>query len=176
MISFGFDVGAAASLAPSGFMSATLFASPGTVVRAAIIWATPAQVTQLTWTEIPYWLGRLDDAHFIVEDADVTVDEVFAYVHRLGSFCVNNSPVALAAIKATGRSAPEMTQEELLDLAAGLMIGDDARAEDLVREIYEDIASVTERASESVWTRSLPLQARWTPYPAAFPADQRGII
>jgi hypothetical protein len=59
-----FDVGAAASLAPFGYMPATLFASPGTVVRAAIVWATAAQVTQLTWSEIPYRFGRLDDAHF----------------------------------------------------------------------------------------------------------------
>ena len=42
-----FDVGPAASLAPTGYMPATLFASPGTRVRAGIVWATAAQVTQL---------------------------------------------------------------------------------------------------------------------------------
>ncbi len=161
-----FDVGAAASLAPVGCMSATLFASPGTVVRAAIVWATLAQVAQLTWSEIPYLLGRLDDAHFAMDEADVGVDGIFAYVHRLGSFCIDGSPIALAAIPAAGRIAPEMTQEQLLDLAACLVMGPDARAEDLVRAIYEDMAGVTKRASESIWTSSQPLEANWTPYPA----------
>lgn len=162
-----FDVGAAASLAPTGYMPATLFASPGTVVRAAIVWATAAQATQLTWTEIPYRLGRLNDAHFAMDEADVAVEEIFAYVHRLGSFCIDGSPVALAAIPATGRTATAMTQEQLLDVAAGMVIGPDARAEDLVRAIYEDMAGVTARASETVWQSSMPLQSSWTPFPAS---------
>lgn len=159
-----FDVGAAASIAPIGYMPATLFASPGTVVRAGIVWATPAQVTQLTWTEIPYHLGRLDDAHFVMDEADVAVDQIFAYIHRFGSFCIDGSPVALAAIPATGRTVTAMTQEQLLDVAAGLVIGPNARAEDLVRMVYEDMAGVTARASETVWPSSRRLQASWTPY------------
>jgi hypothetical protein len=162
-----FDVGAAASLAPTGYMPATLFASPGTVVRAAIVWATAAQATQLTWTEIPYRLGRLDDAHFTMDEADVAVEEIFAYVHRLGSFCIDGSPVALAAVPATDRTATAMTQEQLLDVAAGMVLGPDARAEDLVRAIYEDVAGVTARASETVWQSSMQLQSSWTPFPAS---------
>jgi hypothetical protein len=162
-----FDVGAAASLAPVGYMPATLFASPGTVVRAAIVWATAAQVTQLTWSEIPYRFGRLDDAHFVMDEADVEVDQIFAYVHRLGSFCIDGSPVALAAVPATDRTATAMTQEQLLEVAAHMVIGPDARAEDLVRAIYEDMAGTTEGASETVWRSSMQLQSSWTPYPAA---------
>ena len=96
-----FDVGPAAALAPTGYMPATLFASPGTRVRASIVWATPAQVTQLTWSEVPYRLVRLDDAQFAMDDAGVEIDGLFAYLHRLGSFCVDGSPVAMAAIPAT---------------------------------------------------------------------------
>jgi hypothetical protein len=164
---YDFDVGAAASLAPTGYMPATLFASRGTVVRAAIVWATAAQATQLTWTEIPYRLGRLDDAHFAMDEADVAVEEIFAYIHRLGSFCIDGSPVALAAIPATDRTATAMTQEQLLDVAAGMVIGPDARAEDLVRAIYEDMAGVADRASETVWQSSVQLQSSWTPFPAS---------
>lgn len=162
-----FDVGAAASLAPIGYMPATLFASPGTVVRAAIVWATAAQVAQLTWSEIPYRFGRLDDARFAMDEADVAVDEIFAYIHRLGSFCIDGAPVALAAVPATGRTAIAMTQEQLLDVAARLVLGPDARAEKLVRAIFEDMAGVTAKASETIWPSSLQLQASWTPFPVS---------
>jgi hypothetical protein len=164
---YDFDVGAAASLAPFGYMPATLFASPGTTVRASIVWATAAQVTQLTWSEIPYRLVRLDDAHFQANEADVAVDEIFAYVHRLGTFCIDSSPVALAAVPATNRTAPALTQQELLDVAAGLLIGPDARAADLVGEIFGDMAGVVVRASETIWPRSQQLQSRCTPFPSA---------
>jgi hypothetical protein len=162
-----FDVGAAASLAPFGYMPATLFASPGTMVRAAIVWTTAAQVTQLTWSEIPYRFGRLDDAHFAIDEADVAIDQIFAYVHRLGSFCIDGSPVALTAIPATNRTATAMTQEQLLDVAANLVLGPDARAEELVRAIFEDMAGTTAKASETIWPSSLQLQARWTQFPVS---------
>jgi hypothetical protein len=47
------SVGLAAALATTGYMPATLSASPGTRVRTGIVWTTAAQVTQLTWSEIP---------------------------------------------------------------------------------------------------------------------------
>jgi hypothetical protein len=160
------DVGPAAALAPTGYMPATLFASPGTRVRAGIVWSTAAQVTQLTWSESPYRLVRLDDAQFVPDEADVEIDGVFGYLHRLGSFCVDGSPAAMAAVPATDRTAVALTQEELLDIAARLVIGPDARAADLVRAIFEDMGAVTARAAETIWPRSRPLQSRWTPVPA----------
>ena len=165
-----FDVGPAASLAPTGYMPATLFASRGTRVRAAIVWATAAQVTQLTWSEIPYRLVRLEDARVVIDDADLEVDACFAYTHRLGSFCIDGSPVALAAIPAIDRTAIALTQEQLLDVAARLVIGPDARAEDLVRAIFEDFAAVTARAAKTVWPRSRQLRSNWTPFPALEPS------
>ena len=100
----GLDVGAAAELTPLGYMPANLFASRGTAVRAAVIWATAAQVTQLTWSEVSYSLGRLDEARFVVDETDLQVEEVFAYINRFGTFCVDGVPVALAAIH---RDAPQ---------------------------------------------------------------------
>jgi hypothetical protein len=163
---YDFDVGPAASLAPMGYMPATLFASRGTRVRAAVVWATAAQATQLTWSEIPYRLVRLDDARVVIDDADLDVAECFAYIHRLGSFCIDGSPVALAAIPAIDRTAIALTQGQLLDVAARLVIGPDARAEDLVRAIFEDFAAVTARAAKTVWPRSHQLRSNWTPLPA----------
>jgi hypothetical protein len=165
-----FDVGPAASLAPMGYMPATLFASRGTRVRAAIVWATAAQVTQLTWSEIPYRLVRLDDARVVMDDADLDVDDCFAYTHRLGSFCIDGSPVALAAIPANDRTVGALTQAQLLDVAARLVIGPDAGAEDVVRAIFEDFAAVTARAAKTVWPRSRQLRSNWTPFLALEPS------
>ena len=163
----GLDVGAAAELTPLGYMPANLFASPGTAVRAAVIWATADQVTQLTWSEVSYSLGRLDEARFVVDETDLQVEEVFAYVNRFGTFCVDGAPVALAAVPATGRTANALTQEELLDRVARLVIGADARAEDLVRAIFDDKADITVREAETVWPSAQQLQMRWTSLPVA---------
>jgi hypothetical protein len=157
------DVGAAASPTAYGSMPAALFASPGTAVRAAVLWLTDAQVTQLTWSELGYTLGRLDAARFVTDEADVPVEQLFAYVHRIGAFCVGGEPVALAAVPAEGRTAAAWTQRELLDACAEVMFGAGATAEDLVRAIFADMPAVFTRAREVVWPRARPLPPdRWT--------------
>jgi hypothetical protein len=163
----GFDVGASASPAVYGAMPAALFASPGTAVRAGVLWLTPDQVTQLTWSEVSYRLGRLVDGHFAVDEADAEIDGLFAYVSRFGALSLDDAPVALAAIPATGRTATAMTQEEVLDVAAELVLGPAARAEHLVRAVFEDLAGVIDRAPDALWPagRALPPE-RWAPYPS----------
>lgn len=163
----GMDVGAIASPPLAGYMPATLFASPGTAVRTAVVWVTPVQATQLTWSEMTYRLCRLDDARFEMDEADLQVDDIFAFVARLGAFCINGAPVALAAIPARNRTAPALTQEELLDTVAHLVLGSGARAEDLVRATFDDMAGVIARGSETVWPSSQELSSRWTPFPGA---------
>ena len=162
------DVGASASPAVYGAMPAALFPSPGTAVRAAVLWLTPAQVTQLTWSELSYRLGRLDRAGFVADDAAMTVDRPLAFVSRLGAFAPDgDAPVALAAIPARGRTAAELTQEQLLDLAAGLVLGPGARAEALVRAVFEDVAAVFARARDTLWPLGRPLApSDWAPLPA----------
>lgn len=163
---YGFDVGASASPTGYGVMPAALFASPQTAVRAAVLWVTATQATLLTWSELSYRLGRLDGAHFAVDDAYLEVEELYAYVSRFGTFCVDGAPVALAAVPATGRTAAALTQEELLDAVARLLLGPDARAEHLVRAIFENMAEVVARAPETVWSSSQPLAPRhWTLFP-----------
>jgi hypothetical protein len=161
------DVGAAASPTAYGVMPAALFSSPGTAVRAAVLWATPAQATQLTWSELGYRLGRLDAAHFAVDESHFEVAELFGYVNRFGALCIDGAPVAMAAIPATGRRARAMTQEELLDHAARLVLGPEQRAADLVAAVFADMAAVIARVSEHVWPLSQPLAPDlWTPYPS----------
>jgi hypothetical protein len=159
-----FDVGAAAQPTMYGSMPATLFPSPGTAVGATVLWVTPAQFTQLAWSEITYRLGRLG-ARFEVDEGAAGFDEVLVFVSRFGAFCPRGEPVALAAIPATGRSAAELSQEQLLDAAAELAIGPDADAETLIRAIFEDSAEIVPRIVATVHKAALPFSSeRWTPF------------
>ena len=159
-----FDVGVAAQPALYGSMPATLFPSVGTAVSATVLWVTPAQVTQLAWSELSYRLGRLR-TRFDVDQGDAGFDEVLVFVSRFGAFCVDGRPVALAAIPASGRSAEALTQEQLLDAAAALAIGSDANAETLVRAIFEEMDQLLPKLAATVHKASVPFASeRWTPF------------
>jgi hypothetical protein len=159
-----FDVGVAAQPTMYGSLPATLFPSPGTAVGAAILWVTPAQFTQLTWSEFTYRLGRLR-ARFEVEETATEFDEVLVFVSRFGAFSPDGEPVALAAIPAEGRSAPELSEEALLDRAAALALGAEADAATLIRAIFERPAETAERIAASVHKAALPFSSpHWTPF------------
>jgi hypothetical protein len=163
----GFDVGAAAQPALYGAMPATIFPSPGTVVRTTLLWVTPVQFTQLAWSELSYRLGRLR-ARFDVDEGPAGFEEVLVFVSRFGAFCVGERPVALAAIAAEGRSAAALTQEQLLDAAAALALGPGAKAEALVRAIFEDPGRLAPRIAATVNRASLPFASEhWTRFPGA---------
>lgn len=162
----GVDVGAQASPTAFGTMPGALFPSPGTAVRASILWLTPAQLAEITKAELGYRLGRLDRARFTMDEAGVEVDDVFAYVSRIGALRLDGEPVALAAVPARGRSVRAMTQEELLDLVAPLVLGPSARAAELVRACIEDMPALLEKFASLTWPSALRLpQDHWTPYP-----------
>jgi hypothetical protein len=159
-----FDVGVAAQPTMYGSMPATLFPSPGTAVRATLLWVTPAQFTQLAWSEITYRLGKLR-TRFEVDETAASFDEVLVFVSRFGAFCPQGEPVALAAIPADGRAAPELTQEQLLDNAATLAIGPGTRAETLVRAIFEAPGEILPKIAATVHQAALPFSSeRWTPF------------
>jgi hypothetical protein len=159
-----FDVGVAPQPTVYGSMPATLFPSPGTEVCATVLWVTPAQLTQLTWSELSYRLGRLR-TRFDADEGDTSFDEVLVFVSRFGVFCIDECPVALAAIPATGRTAEALTQEQLLDAAAVLAIGPEANAETLVRAIFDDLNEIAPKIAATVRKASLPFTSeRWIPY------------
>jgi hypothetical protein len=159
-----FDIGVAAQPTMYGSMPATLFPSPGTAVRTTILWVTPAQFTQLTWSEFTYRLGSLR-ARFDVDETATSIGEVLVFVSRFGAFCPDGEPVALTAIPATGRTASELSQEQLLDRAARLAIGPKAAAEDLVRAIFEYPGQVAPKIAATVHQAALPFNSeRWTPF------------
>lgn len=160
-----FDVGFSAQPALYGALPATIFPSPGTAAATALLWLTPAQFTQLTWSELSYALGRLRTP-FAVDDADERFDEVLVFVSRWGALRLDGAPPALAAVRADGRTAPALSQEQALDRVAALTLGDGASAETLVRAAFEDLAALTERVAPVLHPAALPFASeRWTPFP-----------
>lgn len=159
-----FDVGAAAQPALYGSLPATLFPSPGTAVRAAVLWVTPAQFAQLTWSELSYRLGRLR-ARFEVEESGHAFERVAVFVSRFGGFCPRGDPVALAAVPARGRRVPALTQAELLTTAARLTLGPEAGAEDWIRAVVERPAELFARLPTTLHRAARPFHSeRWAPF------------
>lgn len=151
-------------------MPATLFPSPGTAVRAAVLWVTVAQFTHLASGEISYHVGRLE-TRFDADEAALSLTDVLAFVSRFGAFCVDDQPVAMSAIPAQGRVAVALTQEQFLDAAAELALGSGATAEMLVREIFENLAEIGPKIVTKVRPASQPFSSdRWTPFPRTAPA------
>jgi hypothetical protein len=165
-----FDVGASAELALYGAMPATIFPSPGTVVEVTLIWLTPAQLTQLAWAEVPYWLGRLN-ARFEAENVVAGLgfpgtSESLVFVNRFGTFAPEGQPIALAAIGAEGRRVQAMAQVELLERLASTVFGPGLTARELVRRTYERLDQVGPEVARVMRSNSIPFESdRWTPYP-----------
>lgn len=156
------DVVAAASVTFYGAMPATLAASPGTRVRAAVLLVNATQLTTLTWGEMPYRLGRLDGAAFVA-DEDIALAAPLAYVSRWGAFAPEGVPAPLAAIRAQGRVWPAWEQRELLDRAAGIVLGG-GDAEAISRAIYADFASTGGRILDGLRSYAQDLTfAGWEP-------------
>jgi hypothetical protein len=129
-----------------------------------VLWVTAAQFTQLAWSELSYRLGRLR-TRFAVDEGGAAFDELLVFVSRFGAFLVDGEPAAMAAVPAGGRSARALTQEQALDAAAALAIGPGARAEALVRAIFEDFGAVIPKLAETVNRQSRPFASeRWTPF------------
>lgn len=163
----GFDVGASAYLAAYGAMPATLFPSRGTAARCAILWLTARQFTQLVWTELSYFLGRLA-TRFEADEPEFDVGEVVAFVSRFGVFAPEGEPLALAAIPARDRTARALTQRDLLALAAELVLEPGAGAGELVRAVLEDYGPTVTRALRTVPTRGQRFNSPlWTPVVAS---------
>jgi hypothetical protein len=160
-----FDVGAAAYTTLYGAMPATLFPSPGTAARTAVLWVTGNQFTQLAWSEVSYHLGWLETP-FEADEVVLSLDGVLAFVSRFGTFCRDGRPVALAAVPARRRTAAALSQEELLDAAAQLALGPGATAETLVRAIFEDATAISPKVAATVHRAAESFASdRWTPFP-----------
>jgi hypothetical protein len=144
-----FDVGAAPFPTFYGALPATLFPSPGARVRASLLFASDAQLTALAWSELTYYLGRLDGVRFEPDAADAgPVTGLYGFVSRWGALCVDDEIVAMAAVPAAERSAPALSQEQLLDHVAASVFGDGAGARELVGAVMEDFGATAQRIAD----------------------------
>lgn len=165
-----FDIGPAARLTPYGSLPATPFASPGTAVRASVLWVTRAQLTALTWSELSYLVGWLAPVTFTPDEPDAAtglpaVTEALIYVSRWGTLTGDDgAPLALDALSARGRTAAAWSQEALLNrVAAGVGAGD-GRA--LLQELVAAPRAFMQRLEPWLSPRAAPFGSdRWHPFP-----------
>lgn len=159
-----FDVGASAQHILYWTIPATIFPSPGTAVRAALVWVTATQFTQLVWSEMNYRLGKLR-TRFDVDGAGEPIEEVLVFVSRFGTLQLGDGPIAHRAVPARGRTSEALTQEEIIGAVAELTLGPGADAEALLRAACEDFGGTARKAMGPVRSRSIPFASdRWTPY------------
>lgn len=109
-----FDVVYSAHVSRYGAVPATLSPSPGTEVAAFVAYLTAEQLELVSATEPNYDLARFDRPSCTLERGDAPA-ELRVYLSRHGSLSLDGSEVALAAIEASGRRLPAMSQAEVLD-------------------------------------------------------------
>lgn len=97
----GFDVVYSAHVSPYGAVPATLHECPGTAASVFVIHPTAEQRMLLAATEPNYDL--------------VEVSGIFAFRSKHGPLLVDGSPIALEAIRAAGRTLPELDEPAVLE-------------------------------------------------------------
>lgn len=103
----GFDVVYSAHVSPYGAVPATLHPSPGTVAPVFVLYPNQEQRALLAATELNYELIRLAGG--------ATLTEVDAFLSRHGCLSLAGAPVALAAIRSSGRTFAELDEAAVLD-------------------------------------------------------------
>lgn len=119
----GFDVVYSAHISPYGAIPATLQRSPGTEVHVHVIYMTAAQIGVISATEPNYEPRLLEDVECRLEDG-VELSEVSAYVSRHGCLLSNDSEIALAAIRASGRTFAAIGEREAMELVRSALCPD----------------------------------------------------
>jgi hypothetical protein len=103
----GFDIVYSAHVSPYGAIPATPIERPGTVAPVFVLHPTAEQRALLTASEPNYDL--------------VEVDGRAAYRSKHGCLLIEDSPVALAAIRSRGRTLPELDEPAILDRVRALL-------------------------------------------------------
>lgn len=131
----GVDVVYAACVTYYGSLPATLAASPGTVAHVYITLLDPAAFAHMNNTErAGYHICKMSssfpDARVEFADAHIQqqyqrhqqqIGDMLMYVAIPGKFLINNSPVALAEIKADHRVYSQVPQPEIIATLARLV-------------------------------------------------------
>ncbi len=123
----------------NGSIPATYQQAPGATASLFVNWLTPAQQQRLHETEAVgrnYDFGRLDGIQVRMDGGGV-LTHAFAYVGRHGCLINDDAPVALAAVPATGRRWPALTEEQVLTLARD-RLAPDRPLDDFIRETISE--------------------------------------
>ncbi len=147
----GFDVVYSAHISPYGAIPASLSRSPGTEVRVHVIYMTEAQVGLISATEPNYELTELRGVDCTLACGE-TLSELSAYASRHGCLLLDGSEVALAAVAASGRSFPSLSEPEVLEHVRAALAPEDT-LETFV------LANVTDPALSGSRTAQLPRRA-----------------
>jgi hypothetical protein len=97
----GFDVVYSAHVSPYGAIPATLVESPGTTAPAFLLHPTAEQLELLTASELNYDL--------------VEIGGMGAYRSKHGCLEIDDTPVALSAVRSAGRTLPGLDEPAMLD-------------------------------------------------------------
>jgi hypothetical protein len=116
----GFDVVYSAHVSLYGAVPATLIPSPGTEVAVFVLRLSAAQRQAIDATEPNYELSRLPGLECRLDDGRV-LDELPVYLSRHGPLDLDGSAVALAAVPATRRRLPALSEPEVLDRVRGVL-------------------------------------------------------
>jgi hypothetical protein len=151
----GFDAGYSAHVSMNGAISGTLRASPGTTMHAHALLVTDEQLEVISAIEFNYHIVRLHGVELDL-DGGIERDAVLAYASKHGAVTVDGEPVAMRAIAADGRTAPECDEVEVQTAARDLL----APGEDLDAFIGRSITDARERERRTAELRRLsaPLQ------------------
>src|SRR5512144_1969765 len=110
----GFDVAYSAHVSPYGAVPATLVESAGTRAPVFVVYPNQEQLELLTALELNYDLVALSGVSCRLEGG-TAVAELVAYRSKHGPLSLDGSTVALAAIRAAGRTLPELDEPATLD-------------------------------------------------------------
>jgi hypothetical protein len=110
----GFDVAYSAHVSPYGAVPATLVESAGTRAPVFVVYPSQEQLELLTALELNYDLVTLSGVSCRLEDG-AEVSEFAAYRSKHGPLSLDGTEVALAALRAAGRTLPELDEPAVLD-------------------------------------------------------------
>lgn len=118
----GFDVVYSSHVSPYGAVPATLLESPGTTAPLFAVYPTQEQLALLSASEPNYEL--------------VEANGFAAYRSKHGCLAIGGSPVALAAVRSTGRTLPELDEPAVLEHVRA-NLAPELRLEEFVRDCVE---------------------------------------
>ncbi len=115
---------------------------------------TDEQIEWLALTEFGYRLVRLTGTTVKTADGREIVDPL-AFVQRLGLFAIDGAPVPLAAVGATGRRWPALTQAQLITECATRLGCAPPTADGLLAELFTDAPAFLARHTPTLLARAI---------------------